>query len=233
MRIRQHQQQQLVGRAQPSKAAQMDSRPKKSYDSDSDSDSERSVEDKRAPARALSTAAPAVSSSAAREKKHAIEEWNDAKRKGSNENLRDYEEKRSAHGTSNSRSAATAATAAASAHSRTTSGGKPKRISSRDLNQIIQERSESILRVNELEDEKAEMEDRLSRAKREAEALRHERELSQKRIEELEALNRKLRSEIRHASGSSHARSRSRSRSNHSSIGSPSKLEELTTSWDK
>lgn len=206
--------------------------------SDSDSQSERSIE------KAPLAGGPSV----AREKKHAIEEWQQAKRRGSKQDLKDFEENRSAHSTrSSSRVKSSKSIKSASDH-------KPKRISSRDLSQIIKERSEKALRVNELEDEKAEMEDSLAKAKREAESLRHERELAARRIAELEAQNRKLKADMR-ASGSgsrpssssrdlsgsrhgpsSHHRRRSKSRegSGHSSrsLRGSTKVEELTTLWN-
>eukprot|EP00529_Nitzschia_sp_RCC80_P019266 CAMPEP_0113504822 /NCGR_PEP_ID=MMETSP0014_2-20120614/34941_1 /TAXON_ID=2857 /ORGANISM="Nitzschia sp." /LENGTH=509 /DNA_ID=CAMNT_0000399999 /DNA_START=227 /DNA_END=1753 /DNA_ORIENTATION=- /assembly_acc=CAM_ASM_000159 len=238
MRRSQQQQHQKGGMAQPSKASQMDSRRKSSYDSDSDSDSSESAADNRrsAPAPVLvPVPVPVpVSSSVAREKKHAIEEWQQAKRQGSKQDLKDFEEEkqRSCRGsrTFSSSSGIPAAAAVSSSHSRvdtshsrTTAGGtKPKRISSRDLNNLIHERAESVLRVNELEDEKAEMEDHLAKVKREADALKHERELAQKRIDELEAMNRRLRSDMRRANPEDSIRSRSRSRSTGRSFDMPS-----------
>lgn len=81
---------------------------------------------------------------------------------------------------------------------RTSSGDLPskvkstKKISSRDLKNLMKDREESSRRLNEIQDEMTDFQRRLAKRDREAEELRREREEQARRIKELEAQNQML-----------------------------------------
>lgn len=71
-----------------------------------------------------------------------------------------------------------------------------RKISSRELKELMREKQESSRRLNDMEDEVAEVENLLAKRDKEAEKLRREREDQALRIEELEAKNEKLKKKV-------------------------------------
>jgi len=93
-----------------------------------------------------------------------------------------------------------------------------RKISSRDLKNILKDQKESSRRLNFMEDEVMTLEDRLSRKDRQAAELRLEHDDQKRRIQELEVLNARLKEQNSRPSASStssSSRSRSRQTNNH------------------
>ena len=195
----------------------------------------------------------------ARDKKKAIEQWNSMKKQGSNRSLESFvsgqgsddEEDRPKRRSSKTRSSSRERL------DRSSSGRHlPKKISSRDLNNILNENVENAEKLKDIEAERDEVEQQLYKAEDEADKLRIEQEETLRRLAELEAENKELKREARRSrsksrereatsSKSSERRSRSRESLSRSSgrkerrssksdsfRESLSKVEDLTTSWD-
>lgn len=93
-----------------------------------------------------------------------------------------------------------------------------RKISSRDLKNILKDQAESSHRLSSMEDEVMTLEDRLSRKDRQAAELRQEHEDQRRRIQELEVLNARLTEQNSRPSASStshRSSSHSRQTNNH------------------
>ena len=77
-----------------------------------------------------------------------------------------------------------------------------RKISSRELKDIIRDREEKSRKMNYLQDEIAAIEDRLAKRDREAEDLRRDREDQNRRIRELEEMNARLQQAAMNGNGS-------------------------------
>ena len=150
-------------------------------------------------------------STRARDKKKAIEEWNKMKKQGSNRSLESFVSGESSAVGGNDSDEESLPDRRPSRRSsrdmpRSSSFSKlapvdskkklPRKISSRDLSNLLKENEENAKKLEEVEQEVEAMDDKLYKADKDREKLRREREYMERRLAELEAQNKSLRKEL-------------------------------------